>query len=163
MAQWENALETLMFSLEVAATSEDPEDHDLLIAELWAAGSAGIAELDGGRLRAFFEDHADRDALLDTAGLITRETSFAHLEHAASCAACAEELQHAMFAVDDSSPIPEEIQRQMATVTKDWQRRFAEQLAAEKIPTSGKLRKALSRTWKKVTRTKKPRPGNEGE
>jgi len=95
------------------------------------------------------------------AGLITRETSFAHLEHAASCAACAEELQHAMFAVDDSSPIPEEIQRQMATVTKDWQRRFAEQLAAEKIPTSGKLRKALSRTWKKVTKTKKPKPGNE--
>jgi ribosomal protein L11 methyltransferase len=62
MAQWENALETLMFSLEVVAT---PADNDLLIAELWAAGSAGIAELDSGRLRAFFEDHADREALVE--------------------------------------------------------------------------------------------------
>ena len=97
------------------------------------------------------------------AGLMTRETSFAHLEHAASCAACAEELQHAMFAVDDSSPIPEEIRKQMATVTEEWRRRFAEQLAAQKIPASGRLRKALSRTWKKVTKTKKPKPGNEEE
>ncbi len=57
-----------MFSLEVAGT---PEDNDLLIAELWAAGSAGIAELDGGRLRAFFEDDADRDAFVERFGAVS--------------------------------------------------------------------------------------------
>jgi ribosomal protein L11 methyltransferase len=50
-----------MFSLEIEC---DPEDRDLLIAELWEQGSAGIVELDGRRVRAFYEDSADRDALL---------------------------------------------------------------------------------------------------
>ena len=50
-----------MFSLEIAC---DPERHDLLIADLWEQGCAGISELSDGRVRAFFEDTADRDALL---------------------------------------------------------------------------------------------------
>ena len=50
-----------MFSLEIEC---DPEDRDLLIAELWELGSAGIVELGAGRVRAFFEDTANRDALL---------------------------------------------------------------------------------------------------
>ncbi len=49
-----------MFSLEIEYM---PEQQDLLIAELWEQGSAGIVELDGGRLRAFFEASADRAAL----------------------------------------------------------------------------------------------------
>ncbi len=49
-----------MFSIEIDCPAEQ---NDLLIAELWAEGSAGIVELDGGGLRAFFEDGADRDAL----------------------------------------------------------------------------------------------------
>ena len=49
-----------MFSLEIDCP---PDAHDLLVADLWEAGSAGIVELDGGRLRAFFEDGADRKAL----------------------------------------------------------------------------------------------------
>jgi len=49
-----------MFSLEMEC---EPERRDLLIAELWEQGSAGVSELDGGRLRAFFEDSADRDLL----------------------------------------------------------------------------------------------------
>jgi ribosomal protein L11 methyltransferase len=57
-----------MFSLEVAGT---PENNDLLIAELWDAGSAGIAELDGGRLRAFFEDDADRARLVEKFRAVT--------------------------------------------------------------------------------------------
>jgi ribosomal protein L11 methyltransferase len=51
----------LMFSLEIDCA---PDDRDLLIAELWEQGSAGIAEMNDGRLRAFFEDSADRAALL---------------------------------------------------------------------------------------------------
>src|SRR5215467_4198156 len=50
-----------MFSLEIDC---DPEDRDLLIAELWEHGSAGIVELAPNRVRAFFEDNENRDALL---------------------------------------------------------------------------------------------------
>jgi ribosomal protein L11 methyltransferase len=48
-----------MFSIEIRCL---PEQNDMLIAELWAEGSAGIVELEGG-LRAFFEDDADRSAI----------------------------------------------------------------------------------------------------
>jgi ribosomal protein L11 methyltransferase len=50
-----------MFSLEIDC---DPDDRDLLVAELWERGSAGIVELSPARLRAFFEPSADRRALL---------------------------------------------------------------------------------------------------
>lgn len=50
-----------MFSLEIEC---DPEDHDVLIAELWEQGSAGVVELSAARVRAFFEDEADSGALL---------------------------------------------------------------------------------------------------
>src|SRR5258707_1194035 len=50
-----------MFSLEIEC---DPEDRDLLIAELWEEGSAGIVELSRSRVRAFFEDASDRSELL---------------------------------------------------------------------------------------------------
>jgi ribosomal protein L11 methyltransferase len=50
-----------MFSLEIEC---DPDDRDLLIAELWEQGSAGIVELTAARVRAFFEDSADSAALL---------------------------------------------------------------------------------------------------
>jgi ribosomal protein L11 methyltransferase len=49
-----------MFSLEIEF---DPDDRDILIAELWEHGSAGIVELSPRRLRAFFE--SGRRALLD--------------------------------------------------------------------------------------------------
>lgn len=50
-----------MFSLEIAC---EPEQRDLLIADLWELGSVGIVECDERQLRAFFEDTADRDALV---------------------------------------------------------------------------------------------------
>jgi ribosomal protein L11 methyltransferase len=50
-----------MFSLEIEC---DADDRDLLIAELWEQGSAGMVELDARRVRAFFDDGANRDALL---------------------------------------------------------------------------------------------------
>jgi ribosomal protein L11 methyltransferase len=45
-----------MFSLELEC---EPEERDLLVAELWEQGSAGIVEIDERRLRAFFEDGLD--------------------------------------------------------------------------------------------------------
>lgn len=58
-----------MFSLEIEC---DPEDRDLLIAELWEQGSAGIVELAPNRVRAFFE--RDRRALLaQYPGAVLRE------------------------------------------------------------------------------------------
>ena len=50
-----------MFSLEIDC---DPEDRDLLIAELWEQGSAGIVELNARTVRSFFEDDVNRAALL---------------------------------------------------------------------------------------------------
>ncbi|HLI85386.1 MAG TPA: 50S ribosomal protein L11 methyltransferase, partial [Bryobacteraceae bacterium] len=50
-----------MFSLEIHCP---PESLDLLIADLWERGCAGITELDGGAVRAFFEDAARRQELL---------------------------------------------------------------------------------------------------
>ena len=49
-----------MFSIDIECP---PEKNDTLIAELWGDGTTGIVELEGGRLRAFFEDDADRNAL----------------------------------------------------------------------------------------------------
>ena len=49
-----------MFSIEIECPAEQT---DVLIAELWEAGSAGIVELNGG-LRAFFENDAPREELL---------------------------------------------------------------------------------------------------
>jgi ribosomal protein L11 methyltransferase len=49
-----------MFSLEIDCA---PEDRDLLIAELWERGVAGVVELAPSRVRAFFDDAADRRAL----------------------------------------------------------------------------------------------------
>jgi len=49
-----------MFSLEIACAAAD---RDLLIADLWELGSAGIVELDERRVRAFFEEEAGREEL----------------------------------------------------------------------------------------------------
>jgi ribosomal protein L11 methyltransferase len=50
-----------MFSLEIDC---DPEDRDLLIAELWEQGSAGIVELNAQTVRSFFEGSLSRTVLL---------------------------------------------------------------------------------------------------
>jgi ribosomal protein L11 methyltransferase len=49
-----------LFSLEIEC---DPEDRELLIADLWDRGSVGIVELSNSRVRAFFEDTADGSEL----------------------------------------------------------------------------------------------------
>jgi ribosomal protein L11 methyltransferase len=51
-----------MFSLEIE--TETGEERDLLIADLWEQGSCGIVEPEGHKVRAFFDDAADRVALL---------------------------------------------------------------------------------------------------
>jgi ribosomal protein L11 methyltransferase len=50
-----------MFSIEVSC---DAEDREMVIADLWERGSAGIVELDPTRLRAFFEDGPERSDVL---------------------------------------------------------------------------------------------------
>jgi ribosomal protein L11 methyltransferase len=50
-----------MFSLEIDC---EPDQRDLLVADLWEQGSAGIVELTPQTVRAFFEDDADRAALI---------------------------------------------------------------------------------------------------
>jgi len=50
-----------LFSLEIEC---DPDDRDLLIADLWDRHSTGIVELSDCLVRAFFEDTEDRSELL---------------------------------------------------------------------------------------------------
>src|SRR5579885_385842 len=50
-----------MFSLEIDCA---PDRRDLLIADLWERGVAGVVALTPSRVRAFFEDETGRDALL---------------------------------------------------------------------------------------------------
>jgi ribosomal protein L11 methyltransferase len=50
-----------LFSLEIQC---DPDDRELLIADVWDRHCAGIVELSHTRIRAFFEDSEDRDELL---------------------------------------------------------------------------------------------------
>jgi ribosomal protein L11 methyltransferase len=50
-----------MFSIEIECGAGDRE---ILIAELWERGSAGIVETGEERLRAFFEESAGREAIL---------------------------------------------------------------------------------------------------
>jgi ribosomal protein L11 methyltransferase len=45
-----------MFSMEIDC---DPDDRDLLIAELWEHGTEGVVELDTRRVRAFFQNEAN--------------------------------------------------------------------------------------------------------
>ncbi len=79
-----------MFSIDIACPAGEahqgsaaPESRELLIAELWEAGSTGIVEFDGG-LRAFFDDDARAAELQsrfggDVAPADTRDwVAFAH-------------------------------------------------------------------------------------
>src|SRR6266540_3066045 len=50
-----------MLTLELKCT---PEDRDLVIAELWEAGTAGVTETAEG-ITAFFEDDCGRAGLLE--------------------------------------------------------------------------------------------------
>src|SRR5579872_7327945 len=55
-----------MFSAELKC---EPEQKDLIIAELWERGCAGITELDDTSLRAFFAaDNAELHAALEPLG-----------------------------------------------------------------------------------------------
>jgi len=51
-----------MFSLEIEC---EPEERDLLIAELWELGTEGMVELDERRVRAFFRDDANSRMLAE--------------------------------------------------------------------------------------------------
>jgi len=60
-----------MFSLEIDCS---PDAREVLIADLWELGSCGIVELAENRVRAFFENEADRVGLLARfAGAASRE------------------------------------------------------------------------------------------
>jgi hypothetical protein len=103
---------------------------------------------------------------------MTKERAFEYLEHAGNCAACAEELQFALFATGDNAPVPEEIWQHMKTHREEWQRQFAEQITAklpaaeDRIACPAKresegvgelLSRSLSRMVKALTKKKPPR------
>jgi CHAT domain-containing protein len=69
-------------------------------------------------------------------GLMPRNAALRHLEHAATCSVCTEELQNAMYAVGDNAAVPEELQAQLQTASPEWQRKFAVKMASKEFATA---------------------------
>jgi len=97
------------------------------------------------------------------AGLIGADLARRFLQHADRCASCAEELRFARAAIQGVDELPEETRQRLVTAGEDWQRRFAEGIAArgtrrindefdhepEQPPTA--RRHLLMRLWARVT------------
>ena len=62
------------------------------------------------------------------AGVMPQKTAFKYLQHAGICAACSQELESALYAVDESAPLPAEIQQHLVTATDAWQSELATRL-----------------------------------
>ncbi|HWF05363.1 MAG TPA: CHAT domain-containing protein [Candidatus Angelobacter sp.] len=78
-------------------------------------------------------------------GLMPRNAALRHLEHAATCSVCSEELQNALYAVGDNAPAPEDLQAQLQTASQEWQRKFAGKIALKEFTTTtGRPRKVVS-------------------
>jgi CHAT domain-containing protein/tetratricopeptide (TPR) repeat protein len=90
------------------------------------------------------------------AGILPQKTAFKYLRHAAACADCGQELQHALYALDEdeSVPLPAGIQQPLVTASEAWQNSFAARLEAQRRPGLGGLfvRRAgfsrlIARSW----------------
>jgi len=67
------------------------------------------------------------------AGLIGADLARRFLQHADRCASCAEELRFARAAIQGVDELPEETRQRLVTAGKEWQMRFAEEIAAREI------------------------------
>jgi tetratricopeptide (TPR) repeat protein len=64
------------------------------------------------------------------AGLSSQDETFKRLKHASSCRECAFELENALDAIGNSEPPPLEIEQNLETGTREWQQKFAVQMAS---------------------------------
>ena len=67
------------------------------------------------------------------AGLISDDLAWRFLHHADRCASCAEELRFARAAIQGADELPKETRQRLVTAGEDWQKRFAERIAARAI------------------------------
>lgn len=67
------------------------------------------------------------------AGLIPQDAAFKQLEHAVTCPTCAEELENALHAVGENTPVAPELQKGLRTASPAWQRQFAAKIASGEI------------------------------
>jgi CHAT domain-containing protein len=114
------------------------EEHLQLMSKLYQFGKAGDSNPTGPcpPLAIWAEV---------VAGLMPRNAALRHLEHAATCSVCTEELQSALYAVGDNAPVPEELQAQLQTGSQEWQRKFAAKIALkEVVSATGRPRKVVS-------------------
>jgi CHAT domain-containing protein/tetratricopeptide (TPR) repeat protein len=65
------------------------------------------------------------------AGILPEKTAFKHLQHACACTDCGEELQNALYAMDESAPLPTGIQQPLVTASEAWQSSFATRLESQ--------------------------------
>ncbi|HZD96406.1 MAG TPA: hypothetical protein VE133_19250, partial [Candidatus Sulfotelmatobacter sp.] len=90
------------------------------------------------------------------AGMVPQQDAFKYLEHSGACATCAEELQSALYALDENAPMPAAIQSNLETASEAWQKSFAARLESQtsaapiRSSTSTRqnlLRQLISRPW----------------
>jgi CHAT domain-containing protein len=68
------------------------------------------------------------------AGIIPEKTAFKYLRHAGTCADCGEELQNALYAMDESAPLPASMEQPLVTASEAWQSSFAARLESQGGP-----------------------------
>src|SRR5579864_321018 len=73
-------------------------------------------------------------------GVLPKDASFKYLEHAGICPDCAEELQHAVFAVGGNAAVPDDLAAQLRTASEDWQQQFAVKMASQEFSKKPKSR-----------------------
>jgi len=62
-----------------------------------------------------------------------QDAALKQLEHCVTCPACAEELENALHAVGENTPVEVELQKDLRTASGAWQRQFAAKIASGEI------------------------------
>jgi len=66
-------------------------------------------------------------------GVMPQEQALKHLNHAASCSTCAQDLQYAFDAVGENTAVHPELAKYLHTASEEWQHEFAEKIASGKV------------------------------
>src|SRR5262249_21986052 len=84
-------------------------------------------------------------------GLVPQDQALKHLNHAARCADCAQDLEAAFDAVGENTPVLPELQKYLHTATGKWQREFAQKIAAHELSEPGAISQPARSTGPSVS------------
>ncbi len=105
------------------ACAQVKEEYKTVLSKLYEFGKAGRSTSGGGCFPASVWAEL-------AAGMFSQDETLERLKHASSCRACAIELENALDAISGSEPPAQEIQQDLETGTREWQQKFAVQMAS---------------------------------